>query len=71
MELPFFNTYINFSRHHFYCFTVAPLFVLDKSTTWNKCLHHPCFKNLYKITQASKNSNSNSPHFLSNLLTHS
>jgi hypothetical protein len=31
MELPVFNTYMNFSRHHFYCFTVVPSFVLDKS----------------------------------------
>ena len=30
MELPIFNTDINSSRHHFYCFTVVPLFVLDK-----------------------------------------
>ena len=69
MELPIFNTYINFSRHHFCCFTVAPLFVLDKSTAWNRCLQHPCFKNLCKITQAFKNSNAQ--HFLSDLLTHS
>jgi hypothetical protein len=31
MELPNFNTYMNFSRHHFCCFTVVPLFVLNKS----------------------------------------
>ena len=38
MELPIFNTYyINFSRHHLCCFTIAPLFVLNKSTTWNMC----------------------------------
>jgi hypothetical protein len=37
----------------------------------NKCLQHPCFKILYKIAQASKNSNSNTQHFLSDLLTHS
>jgi hypothetical protein len=55
MELPIFNTYINFSRHHFYCVTVAPLFVLNKYTAWNRCLQHLCFKNLCKIAQASKN----------------
>jgi hypothetical protein len=33
MELPIFNTYMNFSRHHLCCFTVVPLFVLDKSMT--------------------------------------
>jgi hypothetical protein len=71
MELSFFNTFINFSRHHLCCFTVAPLFVLDKSTAWNRCLHHPCFKNLCKIAQASKNSDSNAQHFLSDLVTHS
>jgi hypothetical protein len=71
MELPIFNTYINFSRHHSCCFTVAPLFVLGKSTVWNRCLQHPCFKNLCKIAQASKNSYSNAQHFLSDLLTHS
>jgi hypothetical protein len=31
MALPIFNTYMNFSRHHFCCFTIVPLFVLDKS----------------------------------------
>jgi hypothetical protein len=72
MELPIFNTYINFSRHHVCCFTIAPLLVLDKYTTWNiRCLQHPCFKNLCKIVQASKNSDSNAQHFLSDLLTHS
>jgi hypothetical protein len=71
MGLPIFNTYINFSRHHFCCFTVTPLFVLDKSTAWNRCLQHPCFKKLCKIAQASKNSDSNAQHFLLDLLTHS
>jgi hypothetical protein len=37
----------------------------------NRCLQHPCFKNLCKIAQASKNSDSNAQHFLSYLLTHS
>jgi hypothetical protein len=31
MELPIFNAYMNFSRHHFCCFTFVPLFVLNKS----------------------------------------
>jgi hypothetical protein len=32
MELPIFNTYMNFSRYHLCCFIVVePLFVLDKS----------------------------------------
>ena len=31
MELPIFNTYMNFYRHHLCCFTIAPLFILDKS----------------------------------------
>jgi hypothetical protein len=30
------------------------LIVLDKSTAWNRCLQHPCFKNLCKIAQASQ-----------------
>jgi hypothetical protein len=71
MELPIFNTFINFSCHHFCCFTIAPLFVLDKSTAWNRCLQHPCFKNLRKIAQASIYSDSSAQHFLSDLLTHS
>jgi hypothetical protein len=71
MELPNFTRYINFSRHWFCCFTVAPLFVLDKSTVCNKCLQHPCFKKLCKIAQASKNSDSNAQHFLSDFLRHS
>jgi hypothetical protein len=70
MELPIISTCINFSCHHFSCFTVASLFVLDKSTAWNRCLQHPCFKNLCKIARASKNSDSNAQHFLSDLLTH-
>jgi hypothetical protein len=37
----------------------------------NRCLQHPCFRNLCKIAQASKNSDSNAQHFLSDLLTHS
>jgi hypothetical protein len=37
----------------------------------NKFLQHPYFKNLCKIAQASKNSESNAQHFLSDLLTHS
>jgi hypothetical protein len=71
MELPLFNTHMNFTCHHLCCFTVVPLFVLDKSMTRNSCLQHPCFKNLCKIAQASKNSGSNAQHFLSDLLTHS
>jgi hypothetical protein len=72
MKLPISNTYINFSRHHFCCFTIAPLFVLDKSMAWNSLwLQHPCFKNLCRIAQASKIPDSNAHHFLSDLLTHS
>jgi hypothetical protein len=71
MELPIFHTYMNFSRHHICCFTIISLFVLDKSMAWNRCLQHPCFKNLCKIAQASKNSDSNTQHFLSDLLTYS
>jgi hypothetical protein len=67
----FFNTYINLSRHQFCYFTVASLIVLGKSTAWKRCLQHPCIKNLCKIAQASKNSDSNAEHFLSDLLTHS
>jgi hypothetical protein len=29
---PTFYTYMNFHGHHFCCFTIAPLFDLDKST---------------------------------------
>jgi hypothetical protein len=71
MELSNFNTYINFCRHHLCCFTIVSLFVLDKSMAWNRCLQHLCFKNLCKIAQASKNSDSNAQHFLSDLLTRS
>jgi hypothetical protein len=31
MEHLVFDTYMNFSCHHFCCFTVVSLFVLDKS----------------------------------------
>ena len=65
MELPIFDIYLNFSSHHLCCFTVALLFLLDKSTAWNRWLQHPCFKNLCVIAQASKNTDSNAQHFLS------
>jgi hypothetical protein len=68
MEFPIFNTYMNFSRHHFCCFIIVPLFVLDKSMAKNRCLQH---ENLCKIAEASKNSDSNAQHFLSDLLTRS
>ena len=71
MGLPNFNTHMNFSRHHFCCFTIASWFVLDKSTAWNICIQHPCFQNLCKIAQASKDSDSNAQHSLSDLLTYS
>ena len=58
----FFYTYINFSRHQCCCFTIAPLFVLDKSMAWSRCLQDPCLKNLCKNAQASKNSHSNAQH---------
>jgi hypothetical protein len=70
MELPILHTYINFSCHHLCRFTFAPLFVLDKSMAWNRCLQHPCFKYLCKIAQASKNLDSNSQHFLLDSLKH-
>jgi hypothetical protein len=63
MELPIFRIYMNFSRHHLCCFTVVPLFLLDKSMAHNRCLQHPCFKKLCKIAEASKNSDSNAQHF--------
>jgi hypothetical protein len=63
MELPIFKVYMNFSRHHLCCFTVVPLFLLDTPMVYNRCLQHPCFKNLCKIVEASKNSNSNAQHF--------
>ena len=63
MEFPISNTFINFSRHHLCCFTVSSLFVLDKSTAWNRCLQHRCFNSLCTITQASKNLDSNAQHF--------
>jgi hypothetical protein len=71
MEFQNFNAYINNSHRRLCCFRVAPLFVLDKSTAWNRCPQHPCFKILCKIAQASKISDSNAQHFLFDLLTHS
>ena len=72
MKLPIFY-YIHefFFDIMFCCFTVAPLLVLDKSMAYNRCLQHSCFKNLRKIAQASKNSDSNAQHFFSDLLTRS
>jgi len=71
MKLPIFNIYINFPQHHFSCFTIAPLFVLNKSTAWNWCLQYAYFKILCKVAQASKTSDSNTQHFLADMLTHS
>jgi hypothetical protein len=62
---------MTFSRHYLCCFTIVPLFVLDRPMAWNRCLLHTCFKNLCKIAQASKNSDSNDQHFLLDSLTHS
>jgi hypothetical protein len=71
MELPILNTYMNFSRHHFCCFTIVPLFVLKSLWLKNMCLEHPCFIKLCKIALAFRNAVSNAQHFLSDLLTHS
>jgi hypothetical protein len=49
----------------------APPVALDTSMAWNRCLQHPCFKNLCKIAQASKNWDSNAQHILLDLPTHS
>jgi hypothetical protein len=57
MELPIFKIHMNFSWIHLW--------------VKNRCLRHPCFKNLCKIAQASKNSDSNAQHFISDLPTHS
>jgi hypothetical protein len=42
---------------------LLPLFVLDKSTAWNRCQQHPYFKNVCKIAQASKIPDPNVQHF--------
>ena len=55
-------------------FVASQLFLcLFWTSLWlkNRCLQHPCFKNLCKIAQASKNSDSNAQHFLSDSLTRS
>jgi hypothetical protein len=71
MELPIFNTYTNFSHHHFCCFTVVPLFVLDKSRlrigVYNTLASKICVKLLKppKIQIPTPNTS------LSDLLTHS
>jgi hypothetical protein len=71
MKLPISNTYINFSHHSFCCFTVVPLLFWISLWLKNRCLQHLCFKNLCKIAQAAKNSDSNAQHFLLDSLTHS
>jgi hypothetical protein len=60
-----FHAIICVASQLFLCFFWISLWVK------NKCLQHPCFKNLCKIAQASRNSDSNAQHFLSDLLTHS
>ena len=54
MELPIFNTYIRFSRYYFCCFTVAPLFFLDKSTAWNRFYNTLASKICVKLLKLSK-----------------
>ena len=73
MILPNFNIYMDFSRHHFYCFKIVPLFVLEKSMAQNRCLQHPCFKSCVKLLKPPKIQvpTPNAQHFLSDLLTHS
>jgi hypothetical protein len=48
MELPKSNIYINFYRHHFCCFTIVSLFVLDKSMAWNNALASKNYVKLFK-----------------------
>ena len=63
MELPIFNTYTNFSHHHFCCFTVVPLFVLDKVYGLKIGIYNTlASKYLCKIAQAFKNSDSKAQH---------
>ena len=47
------------------------LFLLGKSTILIRCLQHLHFKNSCKIAHVSKNFDSKTQHFVSNLLTHS
>jgi hypothetical protein len=54
MKLPVFNRYMNFSYHHLCCFIVIPLFVLDKSMAWNRCLQHPTSKKCVKLLKPPK-----------------
>jgi hypothetical protein len=51
---PNFNTYMNFSRHRFCCFIIVPLFVLDKSTAWNRCLNTLASKICVKLLKPPK-----------------
>ena len=48
------NTYMNFSRHHLCCFTVDPLFVLDKSMANNRCPQHLASKICVRLLKPSK-----------------
>jgi hypothetical protein len=70
-KLPIFNTYLNVSRHHFCCFIVVPLFFWI--SLWLRIGVYNTLASIFfcKIAQASKNSDSNAQHFLSDLLTHS
>ena len=71
MELPIFNTYMNFLTIIFVASQLFLCLFWISLMAWNRCLQHPCFENLCKIAQASKNSDSNAQHFLWDLLTHS
>jgi hypothetical protein len=60
-----FLTIVSVASQLFLCFFWISLWLT------NRCLQHSCFKNLCKIAQASKTSDSNAQHFLSDLRTHS
>jgi hypothetical protein len=64
MDLPIFNTYMNFSRIIFGASQFLLCLFWISIRLKNRCLQHPCIKNLCKIAQASKNLDSNTQHFL-------
>jgi hypothetical protein len=102
MELPIFNTYMNFFLPSFLLLSqlflclfwislwlrigvyntrdqywvnglkFTPVHIVRAlSFLFFSCLQHPFFKKLCKIAEASKNSDANAQHFLSDSLKHS
>ena len=54
MEVPIFDTYMTFSHHYLCCFTIVPLFVLDRPMAWNGAYNTLASKICVKLLKPPK-----------------